>query len=142
VDGRGIVPQDRQDPGATSGTAGSRGNGIVDWAVLFATLSLVTLVVQAWAVVILLTNDHLSDKLMGDTAIGWALYWLAVVLAIAAAILGLIGRAAAHPHSRVRALCTIEAVLGVLGFVGMLVATYVGIHNTTWAPIFPTGPTG
>jgi ABC-type amino acid transport system permease subunit len=123
MDARGMVPQDRQDPGATRGLAKSR----VDWAALFATLSLVALVVQAMAVIILLTSDHLSDKLIGDTAIGWALYCLAVALAIAAAILGLIGKAAASPHSRVRALCTIEAVLGVPGLVGILVGTYLAI---------------
>jgi len=126
-----MVPQDRQDPGATSGTAGSRGNGIVDWAVLFATLSSVAIGAQVVIVIIALTDENLRASVV-------VLPWLG----IAAVILGLIGRAAAPPHSRVRALCTVEAVLGFLGLVGMLVVLYLGIRDSTWGPIFPTGPTG
>jgi hypothetical protein len=126
-----MVPQDRQDPGATSGTAGSKGNGTIDWAMLFASLSSVAIGAQVVIVIIALNDEDLMASVL-------VLPWLA----IAAVILGFIGRAAVPPHSRVRALCTVEAVLGVLGLVGMLVVIYLGIRDSTWGPIFPTGPTG
>jgi hypothetical protein len=129
--GEGMVPQDRQNPGATSDTAGSRGNGIVDWAVLFATLSSVAIGAQVVIVIFALSVEDLGAGLL---VLPWP--------GIAAVILGLIGRAAAPPHSRVRALCTFDAVLGVVGLVGMLVVLYLGIRDSTWGPIFPTGPTG
>ncbi len=129
-----MVPQDRQDPGAASGPAGSRGNGIVDWAVLFATLSAVAILAEVGTVVIVLTE-------LGGGAL-WYAPFLGMYLAIAAVILGLIGMAVAPPRSRVRALCTIEAALGVLGLVGILAVTYLAIRDSTWGPVFPTGPTG
>jgi hypothetical protein len=131
MDGRGAVPQDRQDSGARSGTAGSRGNGIVDWAVLFATLSSVAIGAQLVIVIIALTDEEFRASVL-------FLRWLG----IAAVILGVIGLAAAPPHSRVRALCAVDTVLGVLGLVGMLVVLYLAIRNSTWGPVFPTGPTG
>jgi hypothetical protein len=99
--------------------------------VLFATLSSAAIGAQVAIVFVALTDEDLRASAL-------VLPWLG----IAAVILGLIGRAVAPPHSRVRALCTVNAVLGVLGLVGMLVVLYLGIRDSTWGPVFPTGPTG
>jgi len=97
---------------------------------VFATLSSVAIGAQ---VVILIIVAMTNDPWPGVLALPW--------LGIAAVVLGLIGRAVAPPHSRVRLLCAIDAVLGVLGLAGMLVVLYIAVRNSTGA-IIPMEPTG
>jgi hypothetical protein len=84
MNARGMVPQDHQDRhvNATSGKAGSRGSGVVDWALLFATLSSVAIGTQ---VVIVIIVAMINDPWPGVLALPW--------LGIAAVVLGLIGMA-------------------------------------------------
>jgi hypothetical protein len=79
-----------------------------------AAFSLVAIVVLALMVLFMLTDENRSEHAI-DT-----LLWFGTPLAIAAVILGSLGRAGAAPHSGVRVLCTVEVVLGFLGLVGMV----------------------
>jgi hypothetical protein len=79
-----------------------------------AAFSLVAIVVLALMVLFILTDENRSEHAI-DT-----LLWFGTPLAIAAVILGSLGRAGAAPHSGVRVLCTVEVVLGFLGLVGMV----------------------
>lgn len=114
--GKQMVSEDRQDPEGTRRTTfghASHGNE----ATLFTAAALIAASLPLIAFLVL------QDVTLDSDNVFFTLIWLGIACAIAAIILGSMGRGAAAPGSELHALSTVAVVVGVIELVAILALT-------------------